>query len=62
MELDPDMDELMRVCHRWMQHLNEDDGEDLVCFVYLIRQKTSCSYDDVDDLAASVVMSKLKND
>ena len=61
MELDPDMDELMRVCDRWMQHLNEDEGEELVCFVYVIRQ-TMRSYDDVDDFAASVAMSRLPTD
>lgn len=62
MELDPDMDDLLHVFDGLMQHLNEDDGEELVCFVYLIRQKTIHSYDDVDDLAASVAISKLQAD
>ena len=62
MEFDPDMDELMRICDRWMQHLNEDEGEELVCFVYILRQKTMRSYDDVDDFAASIAMSKLQTD
>ena len=61
MELDPDMDELMRACDRWMQHLNEDESEELVCFVYVIRQ-TMRSYDDVDDFAASVGISRLPTD
>ena len=62
MELDPDMDELMRACGALMQHFNEDEGEELVCFVYLIRQKTIRSYDDLDDFAASVAISKLQTD
>jgi hypothetical protein len=62
MELDPDMDELMRVCGRWMQYLNEDEGEELVCFVYFILQKTTPSYDDVDDFGASVAISKIQTD
>lgn len=40
MELDPDMDEIMRACDGLMQHLSEDEGEKVVCFVYFIRQKT----------------------
>ena len=62
MELDPDMDELMRACDALMQHFNHDDGEEVVSFVYLIRQKTTRSYDDVDEFAASVAISKLQTD
>ena len=31
-------------------------------FVYLIKQKITRSYDDVDDFAASVAISKLQTD
>ena len=62
MELDPDMDELMRVCDGLMQYLLEDEEEEWVCFVYLIRQKTIRFYDDLDDFAASVAISKLQTD
>jgi hypothetical protein len=62
MELDPDMDELMRVCDGLMQYLNEDEGEERVCFVYLVRQKTIRFYGDLDDFAASVAISKLQTD
>jgi|APDOM4702015191_1054821.scaffolds.fasta_scaffold169557_2 hypothetical protein len=62
MELDPDLDELIRACDALMQHLNEDDGGELVSFVYLIKQKITRSYDDVDDFAASVAISKLQTD
>jgi hypothetical protein len=62
MELDPDMDELMRACDALMQYFNEDEGEEVVSFVYLIRQKTTRSYDDVDEFAASVAISRLQTD
>ena len=62
MELDPDMDELMRVCDGLMQYLNEDEGEERVCFVYLVRQKTIRCSEDLDDFAASVAISKLATD
>lgn len=62
MELDPDMDELMRVCDVLMQYLNEDEGEERVCFVYLVRHKTIRLYQDLDDFAASVAISKLETD
>lgn len=52
----------MRACDALVQHLNEYEGEELVCFVYLIRQKTIRSYDDLDDFAASVAISKLQID
>ena len=58
MERDPDMDELMRVCEDLMQYLNADEGEELVCFIYLVRQKTVRLYDDLDDFAASVAISE----
>ena len=56
------MDELMRVCDGLMQYLLEDEEEEWVCFVYLIRQKTIRFYDDLDDFAASVAISKLQTD
>ena len=59
MELDPDMDELIRVCDGLMQYLNDDEGEELVCFIYIVRQKTVRLYDDLDDFAASIAISKL---
>ena len=62
MELDPDMDELMRVWDGLMQYLNKDDGEELVCFVYIIRQRPIRSYEDLDDLAVSVAISKLQTE
>jgi len=62
MELEPDMDELMRACDALMQHLNEDEGEEWVCFVYLVRHKTIRFYDDLDDFAASVAISNLQTD
>lgn len=58
MELDPDMDELMRACDALMQYLKDDEGEELVCFAYLIRKKTIPLYDDLDDFAASVAISE----
>lgn len=61
MEHDPDMDELMRVCDDLMQYLNADEGEELVCFIYLVRQKTVRLYDDLDDFAASVAISELSS-
>ena len=61
MELDPDMDELMRVCDDLMQYLNADEGEELVCFVYVVRQKSVRLYDDLDDFAASVAISELSS-
>ena len=62
MEPDPDMDELMRACDALMQHFNHDDAEEVVSFVYLIRRKTTCFYDDVDEFAVSVAISKLQTD
>jgi|APIni6443716594_1056825.scaffolds.fasta_scaffold434785_1 hypothetical protein len=61
MELDPYMDELLRVCDGLMQYLNQDECEELVCFVYVIRQKTGRLYDELDDFAASVAISKLSS-
>ncbi len=46
MGLDPDMEELMRVCDALMPYLNDEEGEELVCFVNFIRQKTTRLYDD----------------
>ena len=48
MELDPDLDELIPACDALMQHLNEDDGGELVSFVYLIKQKITRSYERID--------------
>ncbi len=62
MELDPDMDELMRACDSLMQYLDDDEGEELVCFVYLIRKKTIRPYDDLDDFAASAAISEIQSD
>jgi hypothetical protein len=59
MELDPDMDELMRVCDGLMQYLNGEKGEELVYFAYVIRQRIIRLYDDIDDFAASVAISKM---
>ncbi|MEO7862545.1 MAG: hypothetical protein ABIU05_19360 [Nitrospirales bacterium] len=56
------MVELVRACDALMQHFNEDEGGELVSFVYLIKQKITRSYDDVDDFAASVAISKLQTD
>ena len=62
MEPDPETDELIRVCDALMQYLNDGEGEELVCFVNVIRQKTVGLYDDLDDFAASVAISKLQSD
>jgi hypothetical protein len=62
MGLDPHMEEIMRVCDALMPYLNDEEGEELVCFVNFIRQKTVRLYDDSDDFAASVAMSKLQSD
>ena len=62
MQLDPDMDELLRVCDGLMQYLNQDECDELVCFVvYIVRQETVCLYDELDDFAASVAISKLSS-
>jgi hypothetical protein len=61
MELDPDMDELLRVCDGLMQYLSPDESEELVCFVYVVRHKTGHLYDELDDFAASVAISKLSS-
>ena len=61
MELDPDIEELLRVCDSLMQYLNQDEGEELVCVVYFVRQKTGRLYHELDDFAASVAISKLSS-
>lgn len=61
MELDPDMDELLRICDGLMQYLNQGECEELVCFLYVVRQKTVRLYDELDDFAASVAISKLSS-
>ena len=48
----------MRACDALMQYLKDDEGEELVCFAYLIRKKTIPLYDDLDDFAASVAISE----
>ena len=58
----PEFEEFLRVCDALMQYLNDDEGEELVCFAYLIRQKTIPHYDELDDFAASVAISKLQSD
>lgn len=62
MELDPDLDELKRVCDGLMQCLIEDEGEEWVCFVYLVRRNTIRFYEDLDDFDASVAISKHQTD
>ena len=42
MELDPDMDELIRVCDGLMQYLNDDEGEEIGLF-YLHSPTKDCS-------------------
>jgi hypothetical protein len=61
MELDPEMDELLRVCDSLMRYLNQEDGEELVCFIYVVRQRTVRLYDELDDFEASVAISKLSS-
>ena len=61
MESNPDMDELRRIRDALMQYLDEDEGEELVCLVYIVRPKTVRRYDELDDLAASMAISELSS-
>lgn len=61
MESNPDMDELRRIWDDLMQYLDEDEGEELVCLVYIVRPKTVRLYDELDDLAASMAISELSS-
>ena len=51
------MEEFIRACDGLMQYLNEE-GEEFVYFAYVVRQRTVRLYDDLDDVAASVAISK----
>lgn len=53
MELNPEMDELLRVWNALGQELNEKEREESVSFGYIFQQKTNRFYDDLDDIAAS---------
>ena len=53
MELDPEMDELLRVWNALGQELNDDEREESVSFGYVFQQATNRFYDDLDDFTAS---------
>lgn len=53
MELDPEMDEPLRVWNALRQELKDEEREESVSFGYIFEQKTNRFYDDLDDFAAS---------
>lgn len=57
--LPPEIEEFMRVCHVLLQYLTDEDGEQMACILYFVRQKTVRLNEEVDDLAASIAFSKL---
>ena len=57
--MEPDLNELMRVCESLIRYLNKD--EESVCVVYFVRLKTMRPYDELDDLAASIAFSELSS-
>jgi hypothetical protein len=54
-----DMEEFLRVCDCLIQYLTNEECEEISCILYFVRQKTVRSYDELDDLAASIAFSKL---
>lgn len=61
MEPDPDMEELLRACDSLMQYLNEEEGEEWVCFAYAVRPPAPSAHDEVDNQAASLLIAKLSS-
>lgn len=61
MEPDSEMDELQRVCDVLMQYLNMEEGEELLHFVYIVREKPGHLYDELDNQAASIAISELSS-
>jgi len=64
-----DIEELVRVCERIIQMAYEKGGltngeyEEIVCIVYVVGQveRSVGPYGDLDDLAASIAVSKLSS-
>lgn len=61
MELDPDMNELVVLCYGLLPYLNPEEGEELVRFISIGRQRTFPVYAELDDLIASVAISKFSS-
>jgi hypothetical protein len=65
--MQPDIEEFVRVCERIIEMAYEKGGltdgecEEIVCIVYVVGQveRSVDPYGDLDDLAASVAVSKL---
>jgi hypothetical protein len=56
-----DMKEFLQICDRLAHYLTEEECEDLACIMYVVRQRTVLPYGELDDLSASLALTKLSS-
>ena len=55
------MKEFLHICLRLSPYLTDEECEELACLMYVVRQRAVLSYDELDDLAASLAFAKLSS-
>ena len=57
----PDMDEFFQLCHALVEHLTDEECDKSPALCFFVSHRTVRLYDELDDFAASVAISKLQS-